>query len=190
MAGALGLILALTGCVQLETDPAPPSAAPGSAVDLPVITSSPAAAVPELDPYSTAGMEQRIKAMSKNSEARRLRAGEHPFDGAVPGSEKILIADTFTGEHHAALPEVTEGNHIMIMVLCQARTSFKVEVYGDPNGTQVASGNSECTPWGGAGIGFGWSPHLTPTYMRIVPDGHEKLEVTVASYEHATLPGS
>lgn len=188
-AGILGLVLAVTGCVQLDTEPAPSSAAPGSAVDLPVISSSPAPVVPELEPYSEAGLDQRVKAMSEKSVASQLRAGGHPIDDAVPGTEKILVADTFSGEYYAALPTIADGNHMMIMLNCQKSTRFTVEVYGDPDGTQVASGNSECNHQGSSGIGFGWSPNLTPTYMRIAPAGDEKIEVTVLSYEPVEVTG-
>lgn len=89
----LGIAIAATDCVQLDTELAVPSATPdsviqGPVIEVPVEESIPAPVIPEIPPYSAAGLNQRIKSLAKDSEARELQAGKHPIDEAVPGSEK------------------------------------------------------------------------------------------------------
>lgn len=192
-AGLLGLVIAVTGCVQLDTELAVPSATPdsviqGPAIEVPVEGSTPAPVIPEIPPYSAAGLNQRIKSLSKDSKARQLQAGKHPFDDAVPGSEKVLIAEVFSGESYVALPKIDGGRIMVVSFRCQEVTRFAIEVYGLPDGTQIGGGNSECEPLGASGIGFGWSPHRISGYMHILPAKDEKIEITVISYEAAEEP--
>jgi hypothetical protein len=189
----LGLAIAVTGCVQLDTELAVPSATPdsviqGPVIEVPVEESIPAPVIPEIPPYSAAGLNQRIKSLAKDSEARELQAGKHPIDNAVPGSEKVLIAEIISGESYVALPKIDGGRTLRVSLRCQEETRFDVGVYGLPDGTHIGGGNGECGPLGGTGFGFGWSPHRISGYLHFIPSGDEKVEITVIDYESAESP--
>lgn len=162
----------------------------GPAIEVPAQEPTPAPVIPELAPYSADGLNHRIKSMSKDSEARQLQAGKHPFDDAVPGSEKVLIAVIISGETYVALPKIDGGKTMSVSLRCQEATRFTLEVHGLPDGAQIASGNGECGPPGRSGIGFGWSPHHISGYVRILPAQDQEIEVTVISYDDAREPGA
>ncbi|MFJ6417685.1 hypothetical protein [Paeniglutamicibacter sp. NPDC091659] len=186
LAGSLGLVLAMSGCVPLDAPAPTPSVAPG----LPAASTSTSvtAAIPDLDPYSTAGLEDRIDAMSKLSSARMLRAGKHPIGNAVPGTEKILIADTVSGEHYAAFPETIEGDSLSVSVLCQTRSRFSFEVYDKELGRQVGSGLGECWPQGIFQAILGNTGRSKPSYIRIAADDEVPLEFSVVAFESIDRP--
>lgn len=194
--GVLGLILAVSACVPLDAEPAPPSATPDSAMELPALqspirdTTPEYPEPPELEPYSTAGLEQRIKSLSKDSEVRQLMAGNSQFEDALPGSESVLVAEVFSGEHYVALPRLDASKRIAITLRCKKNTRFDVMVYEQGSGAQIAGSNSACGPSSGSRIGFGWGEHSAPGYLHVIPEDHQHLELTVISYEPLQTSGS
>lgn len=185
LAGSLGLVLAVSGCVPLDA----PAPAPSVAPELPAASASPtaAAAIPDLAPHSTAGLEERIDAMSKRSAARMLSAGKRPLDNTVAGSERILIADTVYGEHYAAFPETVEGDTLSVSVLCPEPANVTFEVY-DKVGRQVGGGQGRCSTEGSFGASFGINGRSKPSYMRISAAVPVPVELSVVAFESTDRP--
>ncbi|MFF5791769.1 hypothetical protein ACFY5D_06960 [Paeniglutamicibacter sp. NPDC012692] len=127
--------------------------------------------------------------MSKGSAARLLSAGKRPLDNAVPGSEKILIADTVSGEHYAAFPETIEGDTLSISVLCPKPTNVTFEVY-DKVGRQVGSGHGDCSAEGFFGVTFGAKEWPKPSYIRVAATVPVPVELSVVAFETTDLPPS
>lgn len=195
LAGILGLMLALTGCVALESETGPPGTTPGAplagqSIEVPGQQSIPAPVIPEIKPYSAEGLKERIGALPKDSVARQVLAGKHPFEDAIPGSERVLIAEVFAGESYVALPEIEARQSVNISLHCQEPTPVSLGVYEEPTGAQIAGGNGECGPAGGSGIGFGWGPQGTSGYLHMLPSGDQQVAVTVNSYASDTVSGS
>lgn len=183
LVGSLGLALAVSGCVPLDTPAPTPSAVP----EHPAVSTSPTADIPDLEPYSTAGLEKQIEAMSKGSTARMLSAGKRPLDNAVPGSERILIADTVSGEHYAAFPETVESDTLSVSVLCSEPADVTFEVY-DRFGRQVGSGQGECSAEGSFGASFGINERSKPSYIRVAAAVPVPVELSVVAFESTDRP--
>lgn len=150
--------------------------------------SLPVPAVPDMEPYSTDGLSERIKTMSRESMARMLQAGKHPIENAVPGSEVILIADTFSGEHHAALPGTVEGNNLSMSGVCSKATEFSLGFYDESFGVQVAGMRGECEPDGHVEVKTGIQAPHQATYMRITVAEPTRRGVSVVAFETMEPP--
>lgn len=185
LAGSLGLVLAVSGCVPLD----PPAPTPSATPELPAASASasPTVNILDLDPYTTAGLDERIDAMSKKSAARMLSAGKRPLGNAVPGSERILIADTVSGEHYAAFPETVEGDTLSVSVLCPEPANVTFEVH-DKVGRQVGGGQGRCSGEGSFGASFGINGRSKPSYMRIAAAVPVPVELSVVAFESTDRP--
>lgn len=158
VAGLAGLGVLLTACVPLDdgsADAIMPSSSAEPVLPPHITASSQAPELPsQLSP--TDGLEQRISALHKSSVAYQVQQGKHPLDHAVPGSERVLLAERLAQGMRFELPEKQSGDSIIVEMTCSESIDARFEVY-DVTGRSVGGGKSSCSPEGPSGFGFGIS---------------------------------
>ncbi|GAA4373272.1 hypothetical protein [Paeniglutamicibacter cryotolerans] len=123
--GAAALLTAmLSGCTQLVTDSGASTPEPASEpVDaLPAVKPTPVPA-----PFTTYPARPTSKAKME-SIAAELKAGRHPVDRAVPGSERVVLSKRFVGPHQFDLPALNPGEAITWSVSCLGAGQVSLEI--------------------------------------------------------------
>lgn len=186
VAGLAGLGLLLTACVPLDensADPITPSSSAEPVLPPHITASSQAPELPsQLSP--TAGLEQRITALHKSSVAYQVQQGKHPLDYAVPGSERVLLAERLAHGMRFELPEKQSGDSIIIEMTCSERTDVRFEAY-DVTGRSVGGGNSSCSPEGPSGFSFGISENHPARQIEVSYVKESFMELSATTFTSA-----
>ena len=180
---ASSLVAALAGCVPLDQMASDRSATDDPSVSLaPAFEPIPSTPVPELKPYSSKGIEERVSGLSKNSPAREILAGTFTYDLAVPGSVRLLYAEKSVGGQQAVIPTGGEETGIGYYVRCAEETRFNVNLSDGDTGRDFGSSLSSCEASGSSG-GAGGLPHGTESiYLDFDPAAEVSAEVVVFVY--------
>ncbi|MBV1779795.1 hypothetical protein KRR55_11800 [Paeniglutamicibacter sp. ABSL32-1] len=181
IAGLAGLGLLLSACVPLGTETSDPPKPPttGEASLTPAGSTPSQTADLPLQSSPDDGLEQRIAALDKLSVAYQVQQGRHPVDYAVPGSERVLLAERFSRSTRFELSGEQPGNMIIVEITCSKNTRASVEALDD-EGRSLGSGlSSECSPDGPNGYGFGAAEHRPIRVIEVTIDRPAELELSV-----------
>jgi hypothetical protein len=183
LAGLAGLGLMLTACVPLDVDSADPttSSSSGEPVLPPQVAASSHAPELPLQVSHADGLEQRIAALHKSSVAYQLQEGKHPVDYAVPGSERVLLAERFSRGMRFELPKRQSGDTIIVEMTCSEEINARFEAY-DLEGRSVGSGQSSCSPDGPSGFGFGFLENRLVRQIEVSYVQESDVELSVTTF--------
>lgn len=187
----LTLSLAVSGCVQLDTQQAPVSQGPATQPPTPSPTLT--EDVPAVEPYSSKGLPERIAKLSKGAVSREIQEGRHPFDNAVPGTERTVLADVASGEHIAALPEKVGGDTLLVAIQCLSGPSAGGPIRASFSGPDLAdesgSGSMPTCPAGSYfAFSSGFNPDAQPMRLNIGAPAGTKYEYSVVAFTAAPEP--
>lgn len=179
----VGLGLLLTACIPLEgntegtTSPSPP-ATESNDEQPPVET--PESDLP-LQPYSADGLKDRVSKLPTSMVAYQVQQGRHPLDDAVPGSERVLLAEDFSVSSRFALPGDSSSDSLYVEVACSNATKYSLKIY-DHIGVMAGSGTAaECSSTQTGILGFSPGGNLQLGQIQVTIDrqaeGHLSLTV-------------
>lgn len=179
----VGLGLLLTACVPLD------GSTEGTTSSSPTVTESndeqPPIEKPETDlplqPYSTDGLKTRVSKLPTSMVAYQVQQGNHPLEDAVPGSERVLLAEDFSTSTRFALPGDSSSDSLYIEVACSKATKYTVKIY-DQIGAIAGSGTAaECSSNQTGTLGFSPGGKLQLEQLQLAidqeTDGHLSLTV-------------
>ncbi|MDQ0095565.1 hypothetical protein [Paeniglutamicibacter psychrophenolicus] len=184
------LVAALAGCVPLDhVAPVSPPAADPPVPEAPVFEPMPSTPVPDLKPYSSKGIEERVSGLSKNSPARKILAGTFTHDSAVPGSVRLLYAEKSVGGQQAVIPTGGQETGIGYYVRCAEETRFSLDLSDGNTGRDFSSSGSSCEASGSSGGGSGLPDGVESIYLDFDPAAEVPTEVVVFSYTAVPYDG-
>ncbi|GAA1497021.1 hypothetical protein [Paeniglutamicibacter kerguelensis] len=187
----LTLSLAVSGCVQLETQQPPVSQGPATQPPTPAAT--PTESAPAVEPDSAKGLQERIAKLSKGAASREIQDGRHPFDNAVPGTERTVLANVASGEHIVALPEKVGGDTLLVAIQCLPGSSADGPIhtiFTGPDSAGESGSGSVPTCHAGSYFAFssGFNPDSQPTRLNISAPAGTKYEYSVVTFTAAPGP--
>lgn len=172
------LAAVLVGCSQLVPDSGAPTATP-SADAAPEPSTEPSVDTAPKPPDAPESVEpmpfttypaRPISKTKMQSLAAELKAGKHPLEQAVPGSERVVLSKRFVGPHEFKVPASVDGKALFWSTSCLGSGHVTVEISDDSGFTY--GGESSCSlGWGGSLI----SDLSGPGVVRI--DAHREAEV-------------
>lgn len=179
----VGLGLLLTACVPLEGSSegtASPSSTVTESNDEQTPIETPETDLP-LQPYSTDGLNTRVSKLPTSMVSYQVQQGNHPLDDAVPGSERVLLAEGFTTSSRFALPGDSSSDSLYIEIACSTETKYSLKIY-DKIGVMAGSGTAaQCSSDQTGILGFSPGGELQLEQLQIIVD-HEtdgQLSLTV-----------
>ncbi|MDO5744861.1 MAG: hypothetical protein Q4P23_10360 [Micrococcaceae bacterium] len=180
----VGFGLLVTACVPIdgnieETAAPSPTAAENTGGQAPVET--PGTDLP-WQPYSTDGLKDRTSKLPPAMVAYQVQQGSHPLDDAVPGSERVLLAEDFSSSGRFALPGDSSSDSLYIEVACSNATKYSLEIY-DSIGAMAGSGTAaECSSTQTGILGFSPGGNLQLEQLRLTIDHHTEGHLGLTIY--------
>lgn len=180
----LASLMLLTACLPLDAVPSDPQSPSGAGET--VFPSEGTAPEPPKDlPLQVSpadGLDQRISALHELSIAYQLQGGEHPVDYAVPGSERVVLAESFSGSKRFELPGKQSGNSIILELTCSKSVHVRLEVQ-DAEGRVIGGGQSSaCSADGPMGFGFGTSENRHVRLIQVAIDRETGIELSAVTF--------
>lgn len=131
------------------------------------------------------GLEQRTRALHEYSIANQLQQGKHPIDYAVPGSERLVLAERFSQSTRFELSEKHSGDSIVVEMTCATSVNLSFEAY-DAEGRTLGGGqSSDCFPGGPFGFGFGTPNNRHVRQIRVVINPETDMELSAVVFTSA-----